>query len=266
MMSSVVSIVLTTRNGAKTLAGTLTSIGAQTYRNLELIIIDGGSSDRSRELLSRYGEVHECSPGLSQQINAGLRLATGTFILLLEQDQSMEPDVILECVKLADEGNYDAIVVPETRGGSYWMRSRTIEADLYLSAGDYSARFFRRNLLKLVGFFDTDLSGFRDYDFAFKMHSATSAYGVVNASILSKSDDDLAAYARKFYSRGFAAVTVARRHGSNTLFAPYLYLLKHPTFLFRKRYSRYLVGFSLVKIVEIYSILLSIAVHRRPQG
>ncbi|MDG6906928.1 MAG: glycosyltransferase family 2 protein [Nitrososphaerota archaeon] len=254
-----VSIILVTRNGIKTLPATLRSIQSQSYQETELILIDNHSSDGTKELLTNYAEVHE-SRGLSSQLNLGLSIAKGKYVLLLEQDHEMGPYLIDECVKLALSG-YQAIVIPETREGSYWVRSRIIEVEIYNLAGDVSARFFNRNLLEKIEWFDKNLSGLRDYDFAYKMQSVTNAYGQTKESISSHSDDNLTDYVRKFYSRGYAAAIVAKRHGTATILAPYIYLLTHPFVVFRRPYAKYIFGFCLVKLVELQSVVVSLVSH-----
>ena len=253
-----VSIILTTQNGSRTLPRTLRSIESQTYKNFELIIIDNNSSDGSKELLDEYAEVHNCSGGMSAQINLGLSLAHGDFILLLEQDHFAASELLERCVKSSNLNNYDAIVIPETREGSYWVRCRVIEVGLYKYTGDVAARFFKSSLLSKMNWFDVTLSGFRDYDFGHKMRQVTSNYGSVDSFIRTTSNDSLADYVRKFFSRGSSIVDLSQRYGIAAILQPYLHIVEYFAKNPKNRDSDYLFGFLILKFVESVSIVLSI--------
>jgi glycosyltransferase involved in cell wall biosynthesis len=91
-----VSCIVPCFNGAPYLAETLDSILAQTYRHLEVIVVDDGSTDDSAEIVRRYGNDvryhRRANGGPAAAYNTGIELATGDLIAFLEQDDLWLPD------------------------------------------------------------------------------------------------------------------------------------------------------------------------------
>jgi glycosyltransferase involved in cell wall biosynthesis len=93
---STISVVVPNFNGELYLPECLDSIVAQGYPNLELIVVDGASTDRSMEIVRSYGgavsiAVSEPDSGQSDAINKGLRRATGEVVVYLNSDDVLEP-------------------------------------------------------------------------------------------------------------------------------------------------------------------------------
>jgi alpha-1,6-rhamnosyltransferase len=95
-----VSIIAPCYNAEKYLELALASIYAQTYANVEVIIVDDGSSDRSVEMLEALQRVHgfqlyrQANQGVSAALNHGLRYAKGTYVCTPDLDDIMLPDSI----------------------------------------------------------------------------------------------------------------------------------------------------------------------------
>ncbi len=88
-----ISIVTVVFNGEKYLEKTIISIINQTYKNIEHVVIDGGSTDRTLSIIEKYKShidvlVSEPDKGLSDAMNKGSRLATGDWILYLHADDT----------------------------------------------------------------------------------------------------------------------------------------------------------------------------------
>lgn len=86
-----VSIVTASFNSASTIADTLRSVAAQTYSDIEHFVIDGGSSDRTSEIVREFGGpnlkfVSEPDDGIYDAMNKGLAMATGEVVGLLNSD------------------------------------------------------------------------------------------------------------------------------------------------------------------------------------
>src|SRR3954454_19415660 len=84
-----VSVAIPTYNRAYILDKAIESALAQTYRPVEIIVIDDGSTDGTAELVGRYPELryfHQPNGGLSAARNSGLRQARGEFIALFDSD------------------------------------------------------------------------------------------------------------------------------------------------------------------------------------
>lgn len=110
-----VSIITATYNSAATLTDTLASLEAQTYSNIEYIIIDGASKDGTVELAksqcSRIAKlVSEPDKGIYDALNKGIALATGDIVGFLHSDDVLAyPEAIEDLVSCYCAGSYDAI-------------------------------------------------------------------------------------------------------------------------------------------------------------
>ena len=97
-MDSKVSIVLCGYNQSEYLEGAVASVLSQTHRNLELIIIDNGSTDGSQELLKRYRTeprvrllLHNNNDALTKRMNEGVALSSGQYVSFLYADDYYHP-------------------------------------------------------------------------------------------------------------------------------------------------------------------------------
>lgn len=93
MSSPLVSVVVPVFNGERFLAAALDSVSAQTYRPVEVIVVDDGSTDRSPEIARsrpvRYLRQSNC--GVAAARNAGIAAARGTLVAFIDQDDEWEP-------------------------------------------------------------------------------------------------------------------------------------------------------------------------------
>jgi glycosyltransferase involved in cell wall biosynthesis len=94
-----VSIITVCLNSEKTIEQTIQSVINQTYPNIEYIIIDGKSTDRTLEIIDRYKDkisilVSEKDAGIYYAMNKGLKLATGELIGIINSDDWYEPDAV----------------------------------------------------------------------------------------------------------------------------------------------------------------------------
>jgi Glycosyl transferase family 2 len=101
------SIVTVVYNGERYLEQTIQSVINQSYEHLEYIIIDGGSTDRTLEIITKYDDyinywISEPDSGIYSAMNKGTRLATGSHILHLNADDLLFAPNCLEFLALAD--------------------------------------------------------------------------------------------------------------------------------------------------------------------
>ena len=182
---TVVSVVVPTRNAARTLAACLESIRAQTHEALEMVVVDNASTDGSEQLATRWADiVLRGGPERSAQRNRGAAEAKGEFLLFIDGDMVLEPNVAAACVEIAARGA-DAVVIPEQSfGDGFWARCKTLERSCYL--GDESieaARFLRRSVFEAVGGFDEDLDAMEDWDLHERVRQAHARLGRADALI-----------------------------------------------------------------------------------
>ena len=99
-----VSLITITYNSEKTIEKTIKSVISQKYKNIEYIIIDGGSQDKTLDIVSRYKEkisviVSEPDNGISDAFNKGINYSTGEIIGIINSDDYLNKDAISILVK-----------------------------------------------------------------------------------------------------------------------------------------------------------------------
>ncbi|KML18772.1 glycosyltransferase family 2 protein [Enterobacter quasiroggenkampii] len=110
-----VSIITATYNSVATISDTLLSLDAQTYDNIEYIIIDGASRDSTIELIHNTSRrvtkiISEPDKGIYDALNKGIQAATGDIIGFLHSDDLLAyPDVITDVVSKFKENQCDAV-------------------------------------------------------------------------------------------------------------------------------------------------------------
>lgn len=98
MPQPLVSIVINNYNYGRYLEQAIRSALAQTYRDVELIVVDDGSTDQSREIIARYADRCDVllkeNGGQASAFNAGIRRSKGEYVLLLDSDDYLFPDAV----------------------------------------------------------------------------------------------------------------------------------------------------------------------------
>ena len=94
-----VSVVVPTRNSRRTIEACLRSVGAQTYRPLELIVVDNGSTDGTWTVAARHADLAlRGGPERSAQRNLGIGRAAGEWVCYVDADMELAPDVVERAV------------------------------------------------------------------------------------------------------------------------------------------------------------------------
>lgn len=119
-----VSIIVAVYNIEAYIEPCLQSVMAQTWKNLEMIVVDDGSEDDSGKICDRYEAndqriivIHKKNEGLSAARNEGLSRATGKYIYFLDGDDWIEPDLIETVISRLKEDNELVIFRSETIDG-----------------------------------------------------------------------------------------------------------------------------------------------------
>lgn len=114
MKNPLISIIVPIYNVEKYLPDCLDSILAQTYQNLEILLIDDGSPDGSGAICDEYASrdsrfvvIHQPNSGVSVACNTGLDLATGDYITLVDSDDWVDPTMYEVMMRHITEGNFD---------------------------------------------------------------------------------------------------------------------------------------------------------------
>src|SRR5271169_5970613 len=131
---SVVSVVIPTLNSESTISSCLESIFSQTYGNLEIIVVDGYSKDRTVSLARQRGAtVLSTTAKRSKARNEGAEFAKGNYLIFIDSDMELYSSVIEQCVNESRAKGCDAVTVPEVSvGKGYWSRCIALEKKIYL--------------------------------------------------------------------------------------------------------------------------------------
>lgn len=127
MKLSIITVNLNNRDGLKK---TIESVISQTYREFEWIIIDGGSTDGSRELIEEYADylsywVSEPDSGIYNGMNKGIRASNGEYLLFLNSGDYLYEDNVLERIIPMLQGK-DFYVGKELRDNG-WLRDLIVD-------------------------------------------------------------------------------------------------------------------------------------------
>ncbi|MGQ9744214.1 MAG: glycosyltransferase family 2 protein, partial [Candidatus Bathycorpusculaceae bacterium] len=165
MDKPLVSVVIPTFNSEGTIGICLRSLRKQTYPNIEVVVVDNYSKDKTREIAEKCGaRVVLCKAGRSKAKNVAVGLAKGEFILFIDSDMELTPKVVEECLEaIKNDGKIGGAIIPERSvGKSFWVRVRDFERSFYIGTEVESARFFRKDLVERVGGFDEDIVFFEE--------------------------------------------------------------------------------------------------------
>lgn len=179
------SIITINLNNAYGLENTIKSVVNQTYKNFQLIVIDGGSTDESNNVIEKYkSKIHyhssEKDSGIYNAMNKGILKATGEYSIFLNSgDLFVTNDVLQSFI----EGNYIADIITGSTVVYTHQNSEIVRAPekisfytFYKHTIQHQATFIRTNLFNEIGFYNEKLRIVGDWEFfvrAFALHKAT---------------------------------------------------------------------------------------------
>jgi glycosyltransferase involved in cell wall biosynthesis len=181
-----VSIIVPCYNGARHLAQALDSALAQTYSDVEVVLVDDGSSDGSLDIARTYGGrirvVAQANRGLSAARNAGIAHSTGEFLLLLDADDVLLPECAEKRVGILREHPDVGLVAGYFReiDGKGSLLPRIPERRRIGTLNPFRQAVrrnwgppvgwtFRREAFERCGAFDPNLKSCEDWDFVIRV-------------------------------------------------------------------------------------------------
>lgn len=167
---NLVTIIIPTKDSTYPLINCLRTIRNQSYRNIEVIIVDGKSRDY--KVLQSLAHQFRCKiithnpkvkKGLfdaTKKRNYAAKIAKGKYLYHLDADMELTPNVIKEAIVLCRKG-YDAVIVPEDSfGNGHWARAKNLERRFFW--GDNmveSPRFFKKTVWDQLRGYDENIAG-----------------------------------------------------------------------------------------------------------
>ena len=206
MNNPLVSVIVPTKNSSEFLEACLKSIKNQTYKNIEIIVVDNFSTDNTKEIAFKYTDkVFNQGPERSAQVNYGVEQAQGEFVYKVDSDFVLNKKVVQECVEEIQK-EFDAIVVhnsPDVRV-SWIAKIRKFEVDMYKYNITYSsARFIKKEVYKKIGGFNEKITAGEDFDFQNRLNRDSFKTGFIDTEALHLGEPtNLWKHLKKYYFYG----------------------------------------------------------------
>lgn len=163
-----VSIITPSYNQGEFLEQTIQSVLNQTYSNIEYIVIDGGSTDNSAELINKYKKeiaywVSEPDDGQADAINKGFKAATGSLLCWINSDDILYPDFVADRVRQFEENTNAGMIYGDIDKGAD-LTARKISKGRQVSIMDMlkyascpipqQSAMWRRDVIEKIGYLD----------------------------------------------------------------------------------------------------------------
>ena len=175
-----VSIIIPNYNHAQYVGDAINGVLNQTYSDYEVIVVDDGSKDNSREIIGQFGDkvraIYQQNQGLSAARNTGINAARGSYIGVLDADDLYEPEFIDTLVSsLESQPDADGIYcgyrfIDHLNNPLPQIEAREVAPEYLHQAlvdGNFlvpESMFVRKHCYDKVGLFDTSLRALEDFD------------------------------------------------------------------------------------------------------
>lgn len=165
-----ISIVIPTKNSERTIEKCLQSIRDQTYKDYELIIVDGNSTDSTASIAKKFADLFIADDsGRTHARNIGFSRAKGEILLSIDSDMVLEKTVLQDVASSMD--GFGGLIIPEVGyGDDFISKCKDLEKRCYV--GDEimeSARAFSREAFRSVEGYDPGLVFGEDWDIHYRI-------------------------------------------------------------------------------------------------
>lgn len=185
-----ISVIIVVLNGEKYLEQSILSVIKQTYVNVEIIIIDGGSTDKTVDIIRKYENsidfwISDKDSGIYNAMNKGIRLSTGDFIGFVGSDDYLYLDTLEELAKVAKNQVIDFTVGPVDiikKNGQLLEKASVLpnflekKRFIYYMATHHLSFYVSRKIMNKVVNFDENFDIRSDYDMTINVMSMSKNY------------------------------------------------------------------------------------------
>lgn len=233
-MSFLVSVIITTKNEEAVIKRLLSSLRRQSYKNIEILLIDNNSSDATKAIAKRFtNKIYNFGPERSAQRNYGAKISKGKYIIFLDADMELSPNILKECVEVCEKDlKIGGVVIPEqSKGTTFWEKVKGFERSFYNREGDEAidaARFFTRQAFNKVNGYDETITGPEDWDLPETIRkSGYKIAGRINSKIYHYEEiDSLFDLARKKFYYALSSHRYLSKHHISTFSPKTIYFLR----------------------------------------
>ena len=170
-----ISVIVTTKNNKNTLEACLQSIANQTYKNIEIVVVDNYSTDNTLEIAKKFTKhVFTKGPERSIQRNYAVSKSNGDYVVIIDSDMELTQKVIQACVeKVRNNAQIKGVIIPEESfGKGFWAECKRLERSFYVGV-DWmeAARFFEKKIYEKLGGYDEKLISGEDWELSQRIGS-----------------------------------------------------------------------------------------------
>jgi len=225
--SEIVSIVLPTYNGSRYLRQSINSCLKQTYQNIELIIVDDGSTDETPTIIQSYKDArikyikHEKNRRLPHTLNTGFNYATGEYLTWTSDDNLFAENAIEKMLAFLKDKNLEFVYCDYYSFENDDLQNRRI---IKLPDNSTSGKqtnlavcfLYSRKVKEVVGDYDPDFFLVEDYDYWLRV-SQQFPMGHLNEPLYFYRTHAASASSLKYYEQTITIVLVWLRYGRTNI-------------------------------------------------
>ena len=227
MKPKAVSVIMPVYNAGIHLEECLNSFMRQTFDDWELLCVDRGSTDGSRQILETYARqsstirVIYAGNERTSQFNIGVECSNSEFIYYTAADFRVDENLLEDAVRLIRaDGSDGAWINCISEGSHFWARVRDFERSTYIGSQTFEGvRFFRRDSYLKAGGFRDDIPIFEEYDLQDRMLRQGAKFSRVYTAAEHHLDEptSLSDIWRRSLYIGSQYPTYLREHGADAL-------------------------------------------------
>jgi len=264
-LQPLISVVIPTYNSQNNIRQCIMSIKRQTYKKIEILIVDRYSSDNTKKIAEELGaKVFLLDCERSEARNYAAKNAQGSFLLFSDSDMVLSPKVVEACMESCLRKGADAVIIPEKYVGHGLFGDLMKREKISLSANSKLMeipRFFRKSVFLELGGYDEGLVCGEDFEFFQRLRKKGYYVDKISHEITHfEGKLTLSKIFFKAYHYGETIPALIKREPTNTIrryTALRLTSIKNAK-LFYKNFSS-AVGFCLMKIFEFTAYFLGIS-------
>lgn len=197
---SKISVIIPTFNSEKTIEKTLLSVLKQTYCNVECLVIDGSSKDKTIDIVQKYNTkivfISEKDNGIYHAMNKGIELSSGEWLLFLGSDDELEFNGIEKLIEDAEDSDivYGSTTIVYDSGQTKKRYCRDFKILSVHSAAIHQSVIMRKSIMQKLNGFDEQYKLLADYDITLRAYLKGYRFKQINEFISRFSDTGISSY------------------------------------------------------------------------
>jgi len=262
-----VSVIIPTRDSAMDLRRCLASLSDDQGASFEVLVVDQESLDGTQDVARERGAkvLNTTRPGLyappTHSRNLGADAARGEFLLHLDADMTLAPNVLSTAVRLCRDGSHVALTLEEidvTNG--FWAECKALERQTYRGSNVLeAARFVRTDIFHEIGGYDESLGSGEDWDIHTRYVTRGSVGRLSRAVHHYLGNVTLTAQLQKKFSYGRSAIEFLGKHEKSHFSRAMVSAYRHSWRVFAGDPS-HTIGFAILRIAEVAALATGTAV------